>query len=633
MDAIGSKSIPLNNNTPVKRKPCEDEGVWKEIKDNVSESVSDFRIQGKKYGTFAAAVAGAAEIPYVLANALPSLSGILLGPVGIMASVILVAIEEKNIGIGKHLAGAAGAALGAGIGLVKTAANHVNPSHSQDGSEKIILPKEAPTGKEPKEALIPSLLHKAEKSILGYVPERNKTVEFGESIGSTIATAIGAAIVPGTVAALMGGPVGMVLGTMVGSILGMVCGSFEESTIGAGRAAGEIAGNIITEVKKHLKKSENEAEKVEKTADKKVEPKTELKTESNSLISEKIRSPLKKAAGILGKAFMNLNSAMAEPIMGFIIDTSSLLNLFLHDKPVMNMEFLDRPMPSVNRERLVENFTKIAGINAKYKAESAVSEELQKKFSDLKVETKVDEIGNLMAVLPASKGKEDSPTVLFSAHMDTVSSTSSDSIINDGLRIKTNEKHILGGDDRAGIAEIMEGLETVIEKGMDHPEIKIVFTVGEEVGLIGASSLKPEDISSKPTLGYVVDSMNKSTVHLTNDAVFIAPRSKKYNFSQEDPVIQLGMRSLADAGIEPIPVHGPILTGAASDANTTAFNSGNIRSIAIGTGVSEVHSCLENVKIKDLEQVAKAVVGLMTNACDLKIDENQKIVPRYPIQA
>jgi|GEM_PF-5154505 len=49
----------------------------------------------------------------------------------------------------------------------------------------------------------------------------------------------------------------------------------------------------------------------------------------------------------------------------------------------------------------------------------------------------------------------------------------------------------------------MEGVQATLEKGLEHPEIKLVFTVGEEVGLKGAAKLKPEDVSTRPSLGYV----------------------------------------------------------------------------------------------------------------------------------
>ena len=41
---------------------------------------------------------------------------------------------------------------------------------------------------------------------------------------------------------------------------------------------------------------------------------------------------------------------------------------------------------------------------------------------------------------------------------------------------------LLGADDKAGIAEIMTMLETIIQKNLPHGDIKIAFTPDEEVG-------------------------------------------------------------------------------------------------------------------------------------------------------
>lgn len=77
---------------------------------------------------------------------------------------------------------------------------------------------------------------------------------------------------------------------------------------------------------------------------------------------------------------------------------------------------------------------------------------------------------------------------------------------------------------------------------------------------------------------------------------------------------------------EKIPIAAPILTGAGSDANTPAFNSKHIRSIAVGAGERDIHT-MEHILIDDLEQAARHVVGYITNSCDLKV-EGETIVPR-----
>jgi len=449
-------------------------------------------------------------------------------------------------------------------------------------------------------------------------------VEMGEGIGAFAVSAVAAATVP-TMAALFGGPIALGLSTLMGSLTGLVAGSLEENTIGVGRTVGELAGAVLDAAWKGAKKlytivAGPSAHSLQKG--------TEASDEAPAVQAAQKKSIFGKALSWAGKAFMKVNGAMAEPLMGYIIDLSSLFNKILREKPVQCVEFNERPMPSVNRERLIDNFVRLTGMEAVYGQESIVAEELKSQFKEMGVGCNIDRTGNLIASIPPSKGYEDSPAVLFSAHMDTVAPTSKDAIVVGKNEISTDERHILGGDDRAGIAQIMEGVNTVLEQGLEHPEIKIVFTVGEEVGLKGSGALKKEDISTKPTLGFIIDSTDKQSVFLANDSVMLSPQSVRYNFSQEDPLVQVGIKSLANAGIRPNPIHGPILAGAGTDANSPAFNNSLIRSMAIGTGVSDIHSPLEHVKKDDLEQVARAVVGMITNSCDLMYDGDNRITPR-----
>jgi di/tripeptidase len=291
------------------------------------------------------------------------------------------------------------------------------------------------------------------------------------------------------------------------------------------------------------------------------------------------------------------------------------------------MPFEKRPVATVNKQRLINNFVSLAGIHGPSGEEAKVSDELEVRLAKLGLAYDRREDGTIIASLPATAGYEDSPTVMLSAHQDTVAPTRPENIIVGERRIHTNEKSILGADDRAGIAQILEGLQSVLEQGLAHPEVKLVFTVDEERGLLGASRLQPEDISQRPTLGYVVDALDVRDLHLTNDAVIVNPNSVKYNYSMEDPIVQVAFRSMANAGLQPRPIPAPIMTGAGSDANTKAFNSKHIRSMAVGVGERDMHTPLEYIKIKDLEQAARHVVGYLTNSCDLKVVGDQ-IVPR-----
>jgi tripeptide aminopeptidase len=88
--------------------------------------------------------------------------------------------------------------------------------------------------------------------------------------------------------------------------------------------------------------------------------------------------------------------------------------------------------------------------------------------------------------------------------MDTVSPGKGiKPVIKDGV-IYSDGTTVLGGDDKAGIAAILEAIETVIEKGIPHGDIEVVFSIYEEGGLYGAKNLDYTKLKAKK--GFVLDS-------------------------------------------------------------------------------------------------------------------------------
>ena len=66
-----------------------------------------------------------------------------------------------------------------------------------------------------------------------------------------------------------------------------------------------------------------------------------------------------------------------------------------------------------------------------------------------------------------------------------------------GERIESDGTTILGGDCKAGVAAILEALESLLEDGTPHRPIEVAFTREEEIGLIGARNLDFSRIKAK----------------------------------------------------------------------------------------------------------------------------------------
>ena len=67
-----------------------------------------------------------------------------------------------------------------------------------------------------------------------------------------------------------------------------------------------------------------------------------------------------------------------------------------------------------------EQFARINNIPRPSKHEEKMIEYLKKFGEDLKLETKVDETGNVIIRKPASKGYENRKTLILQSHMDMV---------------------------------------------------------------------------------------------------------------------------------------------------------------------------------------------------------------------
>ncbi len=176
------------------------------------------------------------------------------------------------------------------------------------------------------------------------------------------------------------------------------------------------------------------------------------------------------------------------------------------------------PKLKINEERLVNTFSELVQIAAKSKEEKPVAEYVKKYLTDLNLKVVEDDAGgkiggncgNLVCRIPGKVMT--TPAVALLAHMDTVVPCDGvKPVIRDKV-IYPEGKTILGADDRAGVAAMLELATLLMETPIPHGEIELVFTVAEEIGLMGARELDKKLLHSKMALvldghdspGYVV---------------------------------------------------------------------------------------------------------------------------------
>jgi tripeptide aminopeptidase len=89
-------------------------------------------------------------------------------------------------------------------------------------------------------------------------------------------------------------------------------------------------------------------------------------------------------------------------------------------------------------------------------------------------------------------------------HLDTVPLASGARPVIEGDRIVAAGPTALGGDNRTGVAALVQLAATLIAERLPHPPLTLLFTVREESGLFGAKHLNPDDLGS-PVMGFNVD--------------------------------------------------------------------------------------------------------------------------------
>jgi tripeptide aminopeptidase len=163
----------------------------------------------------------------------------------------------------------------------------------------------------------------------------------------------------------------------------------------------------------------------------------------------------------------------------------------------------------INKERIVNEFLKYIQIDSLSKTEGNFAKFIIAELEAVGAKVYVDDAGEKIGgetgnVIAKIKGKLAKEPILFSCHMDTVTpGIGIRPVIRDGV-IYSDGTTILGGDNKGGIAAVIEALKCIKENNIEHGPIEVVFSIAEETGLFGAKNLDYSKLDSK--LGFVLDS-------------------------------------------------------------------------------------------------------------------------------
>jgi len=188
---------------------------------------------------------------------------------------------------------------------------------------------------------------------------------------------------------------------------------------------------------------------------------------------------------------------------------------------------------NIDKKRLIDSFFKLVRIKSQSGEEKEIVEHVRKILSGIGLEVDVDDSGkkygsnsgNLTAFL-----KGDNPEMMpifMGAHLDTVILNGEViPYIDDGIIRNKNSKCILGGDDKVAVAAIIEVLRSIVENNIETGDIYIVFTISEEIGVVGAKYVNMDKVGAE--YGFVFDAhgdigtiYNKAPYQNSIDAEFI----------------------------------------------------------------------------------------------------------------
>ena len=270
----------------------------------------------------------------------------------------------------------------------------------------------------------------------------------------------------------------------------------------------------------------------------------------------------------------------------------------------------------IRRERLVDTFLEIVQIDSPSGEEEAMAVDMVSRLKALGLTVARDDYGNVIA----DNGGEN--PLLLSCHLDTVEPGRGIKPSIEGERIVSDGTTILGGDAKAGIAAILEALESVREDGASTAAIEVALTREEETGLTGAQKLDHSMLASEEAI--VFDGEGPVS-RITSGA----PTYIGFEVEITGRAAHAGMEP--EKGLSAIKVAAELISRLPQgrlDADTT-FNVGNIEGGSTRNTVPEVARIVGEFRSQNIEgidglreQVAQAVGQVRNMYPEAVIDVN-----------
>lgn len=238
----------------------------------------------------------------------------------------------------------------------------------------------------------------------------------------------------------------------------------------------------------------------------------------------------------------------------------------------------------INENRMLNEFIELVSVPCPSKDEKAEAELIMRKLDELGIEYKMDNVnektggncGNIWAYIKGTVS--DAPKLLFEAHMDSVAPTTDTKVVRKDGVLYSDGTTTLGGDDKVGVAGMLEAVRALKEDNVAHGDVQLLFTVSEEIGCLGVVHLDKSFI--KADYGYCMDiggapgEITYAAPKLYDIYVTVKGKAAHAGIAPEEGVNAI---MLAAEAMSKLPAYGRI-------DNETTFNIGMFNA-GVGTNI------------------------------------------------
>ncbi|MFE4525379.1 M20/M25/M40 family metallo-hydrolase [Cytobacillus firmus] len=260
---------------------------------------------------------------------------------------------------------------------------------------------------------------------------------------------------------------------------------------------------------------------------------------------------------------------------------------------------LELETEEIEKQLFFDQLEELLNINGESGNEGKIRKHAEKILAPLVDHLTYDSKGNILAQKRYRGGN--GPTILLNAHLDTVVPIDPGRIILKENNIWTSSSGILGADDRAGVAVLLQ-MARNLEKSRFRGTVKFILTVEEEIGLAGAQHVD-EYFLWDVDAAIVLDRRGTGDI-VVSCGRYIPFCDERYGQFFEDSAVNAGL------------TNWKCTNGGSSD--TRIWASHGIQSVNLSVGYFNEHSSDEKLDVECCYNTVKLVEAVFERSRELR---------------